>query len=1405
MNFKLLVLKILISLLVMSGNVFAKAVPPGSGQGDVPANILILLDKSGSMGARLSGGTGISYPEGMAIDSSGDLYGAQYYTYGIRKYKYTDGKLDATFGNKGTFKGTGWSGNCPVYYPKTLKVYNGYLYFNSYYARKISKLNLSTNVCSSVKSTGSYPSAFDIKNDILYSIDRSNLIVRNLSTNTDITCSYSGDLQTNSRYAYAMAIDHSGSNMYVKYSSYTYRYVIDSTTKCPSTSYAAKITDSSGSRSYGMEAHPTDDTVLYISDNWGHKIHKTTLNAAKTSVASRISKGRCCTGNSTASTVRMYSPRGMAIDAANNRVGVVEYYGEKIKLFDLNLTYIKETGGTRSTRMTGAHEAIKAIVTDSSLTSAVDFGFGYWAWGGSPGFKSWSGDITNGTANPCNNTACIKVRAHKGGAARINTIVSTVSPGGGTNAKDWATQAKEYYLHSTLSPVDKNLSCQNSYVLVIGDGQWSYHNDAQKIVTSLRQQHGIKTFTVAYGGSVVGSGLTNFKKMAQAGGTGDVIVANNSAALKAQLKAAISQIIANKLSFTAPAITATIEKSGALYQAQFDYVQNQEWQGTLTRTEINSAGVIDTKSSKNWNAAELLNQRAISSRKIWTALPGVDYRNSNYNNFVSSNWSALNSNLFQLTNNEVQEYHSKTTSTAAGSARPQNTTRCANSSGVADGNEDDIKGLINFIRGEDYFDYDADCNLSEKRKSVMGDIYHSELVVVGKPSAETSFVSTNQEAYWRSIKGYDAWAKSNENRNEMIYVGANDGMLHAFSTEKGKEEWAFAPPLLAHTYPLMVNQNLNKAGIGGSNAIFGVDGSMVVHDMYFKSALDNSEKWHTILFVPYGRGGAGFSVLDITNPIKPLHLYSVYNDKVLHKVHVMDHNSSISSFDYIATSYSISSLDEAVQVQDNAENNTGAETCDDTGNNQCFKSKTWTFPVNGLSKSDLKVIHNGKITTNFTVKNNSNGQTQITFGSEMTYYGYNPCSGSGSCSSSSSDLGIYIKSTSKATGVTTAPHYDYSKLGETWSAPRIFRLPTNGRTDTNLADDRYVAVMGGGYGTQFEGVGNALFVVDLEDNITPGSVEKVIDIEDSVESNIVNSTPGTPVVVTPDTTRGLNFRGALVYLNDFEGKITKFNLTNMALDSSDVNTAKRIDLYDNTTLFWAESTKQNGRYMYHSMDAAIGQTTNNLWLYAGTGDYERIADNTKGVENILLGIKDKHYPFYKDVDGTMQPTPTTFMSDLDDCKDTTKDSTGASCPKKADIGWYVKLKDYRKVTAEPTVNRGLVYFPIYKPSPSVNRCSLGDAMICGLDDECGTNVSSQLGKNTGSQKTYACKYVGQGVLSKIIVYQDKIFANIAGQADCDSITDAKKKDECEKKKDLIQIDAAGGDVSVYRSSWRHNY
>ena len=1362
MKSKFLTVHVLILLLSLTGNVFSKALPPGSGIGDVPANVLILLDKSGSMGARMTSGAGVYYPEAVALDSSnGDVYAGQYLTYGIKKFTYATNAVDSSFGSSGIYRG---SGNCRSYYPRAMKVHNGFLYVAGYYQHRVFRVNLSTGVCD-WNYYGKYPQTLDIQNNTLYSFNRSNLLVRNLSTNTNISCSYSGDLRSQGRYAYGMAVDHNGANMYLQYYSNLYRFTIGSN-KCPSTTKSFSTSSPVGYYSYGMKMHPTDDSILYATSYYSHRIYKIVLNSGKTGVQSSTYKGSCCTGTSTNSNVKMYYPRNIDIDATNNRIAVAEYNKNSIQIFDLNLGFIKEIGGSSGTRMSGAHEAIKAIVTDASLTSGVDFGFAYWS-SGSSGFQSWSGNITTGTASPCTSQNCLKVRAHKGGAARINTIISSVNPGGGTDAMSWAGIAQQYYGHSSLSPIDANLSCQNSYVLVIGDGDWYNHSSAKTAVTNLKNQKKIKTFTVAYGGGISTSGIRYFREMAQAGGTNDVIIANTTASLKAQLKAAISQVIASKLSFTAPAITATIEKGGSLYQAQFDYVQNKEWQGTLTRTAISSGGVVNTADSGNWSAAQKL--PTPSARKIWSVIPGTDYT-TNYNNFTDTNWSEINT-LFQQTNNTVAGYHSI-------SDNPVNTRRCASTSGVANGTDDDVKGLINFIRGEDYFDYDADCNLTETRPNPLGDIYHSELIVVSAPNAETAFVGTNQEAYWRSIKGYDAWAASKSTREEIIYVGANDGLLHAFKAADGVEKWAFAPPFVVSSMPLMVNANLNRGGAGGSNAVFGVDGSPVVHDMYFQSPLDNAKAWHTILFVPYGRGGAGFSVLDITDPAKPLHLYSVLNDIVLHKVHVMNQLGALSTYDYIATSYSLGSFIESVQVTDNFAMSTGTMTCDDTGNNQCFKSKTWTFPVRGISKADLTVIKDGSNYTNFTVTTNANGDTVLTFGADITYYGGD----SGNASLTSTNLGVTIKPGSTTTGVLSQPEYEYSKLGETWSEPRIFRLPNDGAGDTNIEDDIYVATIGGGYGTQFEGVGSSLFIINLEDRTYPGKIHKVIDIEDMTSSDIVNSVPGTPVVVTADTARGIGFRGALVYTNDFEGKITKFNLTNMS-DDGDGNA---ISLYDNTTLFNSGSTISNGRYMYHSMDATIGQTTNSLWLFSGTGDYERIAASSNSIQNLLLGISDPHYPLYKEV------TTPSLTDDLTKCKNTTNDSTGASCPQAGDRGWYITLDDSKKVTAEPTVASGLVYFPIYKPSSSVNKCSLGDAFICAADDECGTNVSSKLGANSGAQSNEKCKYVGQGVLSRIVTFAGKLFANIAGQS-------------LGSKKDLVTINTAVGDVSSYRSSWRQNY
>ena len=93
------------------------------------------------------------------------------------------------------------------------------------------------------------------------------------------------------------------------------------------------------------------------------------------------------------------------------------------------------------------------------------------------------------------------------------------------------------------------------------------------------------------------------------------------------------------------------------------------------------------------------------------------------------------------------------------------------------------------------------------------------------------------------------------------------------------------------------------------------------------------------------------------------------------------------------------------------------------------------------------------------------------------------------------------------------------------------------------------------------------------------------------------------------------------------------------------------------------------------------------------------------------------------------------------CIDSTGDTLGVKCPlttkevsrvarSTKDLGWYIKLPNSQKVTAEPTISNGLVYYPIFEPSDSKNQCSLGLALICAVDDECGTNVSSQLGKSS---------------------------------------------------------------------------
>jgi type IV pilus assembly protein PilY1 len=206
------------------------------------------------------------------------------------------------------------------------------------------------------------------------------------------------------------------------------------------------------------------------------------------------------------------------------------------------------------------------------------------------------------------------------------------------------------------------------------------------------------------------------------------------------------------------------------------------------------------------------------------------------------------------------------------------------------------------------------------------------------------------------------------------------------------------------------------------------------------------------------------------------------------------------------------------------------------------------------------------------------------------------------------------------------------------------------------------------------------------------------------------------------------------------------------------------------------------------------------------------------MDNILYGVKDPHYPFFKHLNAVHIPpeTDSTFIKtaheganaakDIDDgvvCVNTTGKVTCQNGPAPGDLAWVIHLdtvdglapnnpstlNTYRKLSAAPTLFKGQVYFPIYEPPPGSNPCTIGMAYICVADDECGSNNSHLLTRG-GVANGKECKKVREGILSELVIFGDTLFANVAGP----------KEDE----DTLYKVLAAAGEVQSSRGSWRES-
>jgi hypothetical protein len=142
----------------------------------------------------------------------------------------------------------------------------------------------------------------------------------------------------------------------------------------------------------------------------------------------------------------------------------------------------------------------------------------------------------------------------------------------------------------------------------------------------------------------------------------------------------------------------------------------------------------------------------------------------------------------------------------------------------------------------DIWDSGATCGSTDK---AIGDIINSTPIVVGSPS------------YYYTFDNYTTW-KNSTTRDTVIYIGANDGALHAFNLADGVEKWAFVPESLHAKLEMATSSTYDMCSSDYCHQYF-VDGSPQAGDIF------DGTDWKTIVVTGLGEGGESYFAIDVTS------------------------------------------------------------------------------------------------------------------------------------------------------------------------------------------------------------------------------------------------------------------------------------------------------------------------------------------------------------------------------------------------------------------------------------------------------------------------------------------------------------------------------------------------------------
>ncbi len=279
----------------------------------------------------------------------------------------------------------------------------------------------------------------------------------------------------------------------------------------------------------------------------------------------------------------------------------------------------------------------------------------------------------------------------------------------------------------------------------------------------------------------------------------------NPLALELALDRAFISILATSSASSVATNSTSLQTGSKIYQARFN---SNDWSGQLLSYSIDFNGNIAP--TPDWDSGQLINTQTPNDRRVltWNSDPaatnaGVPFR---FASLSLAQQTALNTNLLGVNDGR-------------GSAR------------------------LDWMRGDTSNEGTSVGKFRRRPVSRLGDIVNSNPQYVAAPGA----------GYWDS--SYATFRQTHLNRAPVIYVGANDGMLHAFAasgTDAGKELFAYVPSPLYGNLSRLTEQSYPHR--------YFVDGTPQVAD-----AVVNGN-WATVLAGGFGAGGQGLFALDVTDP-----------------------------------------------------------------------------------------------------------------------------------------------------------------------------------------------------------------------------------------------------------------------------------------------------------------------------------------------------------------------------------------------------------------------------------------------------------------------------------------------------------------------------------------------------------